>query len=136
MQLLRLCIIDPCPIILIFIFMREKKLFGSSISVFVIRCHGKHFPRNVFNYKKKMKIALYQRGHYDLQVCQVSRNYLSYFQSYGNFSAIFCIFVTFSVPYLHIKTLQWICPESSRIADLKNSTSRKLLNQFWPNKLH
>jgi hypothetical protein len=39
-----------------------------------------------------MKIALYQRGHHDLQVCQVSRNYLSYFQSYGNFSAIFCIF--------------------------------------------
>jgi hypothetical protein len=25
----------------------------------------------------------------------------------------------FSVPYLHIKTLYWICPESSRIADLK-----------------
>ena len=45
----RLCIRDPCPIILIFIFMREQKLFGSSISVFVIRCHGKHFPRNVFN---------------------------------------------------------------------------------------
>ena len=58
MQLLRLCIKDPCPIILIFIFMREKKLFGSSISVFVIRCHGKHFPRNVFNYKKKNENSL------------------------------------------------------------------------------
>ena len=75
-----LCIRDPCPIILIFIFMREK----SCLEV----------------------VALYQRGYHDLQVCQVSINYLSYFQSYGNFSAIFCIFVTFLVPYLHIKTLQ------------------------------
>ena len=33
----------------IYIYERKKKLFGSSISVFVIRCHGKHFPRNVFN---------------------------------------------------------------------------------------
>jgi hypothetical protein len=46
-------------------------------------------------------IGLYQMGHHDLQVCQVSRNYLSYFRSYGHFSAIFCIYVTFSVPYLN-----------------------------------
>ena len=69
-------------------------------------------------------------GHHDLQVCQVSRNYLSYFRSYGHFSAIFCIYVTFSVPYLHINTLHRICPESSRIADLKIQYLGNYLTNF------
>ena len=87
-------------------------------------------PRNALNYNFFMKIGLYQMGHHNLQVCQVSRNYLSYFRSYGHFSVIFCIYVTFSVPYLHIKTLRWICPESSRIADLKIQYLGNYLTNF------
>ena len=115
---------EPCPIIYIY----------GKISCLEVVFH--FFLSSVAMVNTFLKIGLYQRRHHDLQICQVSRNYLSYFQSYGHFSAIFCIYVTFLVPYLHIKALQWICPESSRIVDLKKSISRKLLNQFWPNKLH